>query len=64
MKPENNTNADFCVCCGRPVPEGRMVCPSCELGNFEIAPKKPAKPAKGVKKLFGLIKGCWNGPTT
>lgn len=22
--------ADTCVCCGAPVPEGRMVCPSCE----------------------------------
>ena len=22
--------ADTCVCCGEPVPEGRMVCPSCE----------------------------------
>ena len=22
--------ADTCVCCGAPVPEGRMVCPACE----------------------------------
>ena len=22
--------ADTCVCCGAPVPEGRMVCPGCE----------------------------------
>ena len=22
--------SDRCVCCGEPVPEGRMVCPSCE----------------------------------
>lgn len=21
---------DYCVCCGEVVPEGRMVCPSCE----------------------------------
>lgn len=21
---------DYCVCCGAPVPEGRMVCPICE----------------------------------
>ena len=22
---------DTCVCCGAPVPEGRMVCPLCEM---------------------------------
>lgn len=22
-----------CVCCGAPVPEGRMVCPQCEVGG-------------------------------
>lgn len=22
---------DTCVCCGRAVPEGRMVCPECEI---------------------------------
>lgn len=25
--------ADRCVCCGEIVPEGRMVCPSCERGT-------------------------------
>ena len=25
-----NTEADRCVCCGEIVPEGRMVCPTCE----------------------------------
>lgn len=25
--------ADRCVCCGEPVPEGRMVCPACERGG-------------------------------
>ena len=24
-----------CVCCGRTVPEGRMVCPECEIQTFE-----------------------------
>ena len=24
---------DTCVSCGAPVPEGRMVCPSCEAGG-------------------------------
>ena len=23
-------NADFCVCCGAVIPEGRMICPICE----------------------------------
>lgn len=28
---------DFCVCCGAPIPEGRMICVTCEKGeqNFE-----------------------------
>lgn len=26
---------DNCVCCGRAVPEGRMVCPECEIESFE-----------------------------
>lgn len=26
---------DTCVCCGQPVPEGRMVCPECETESFE-----------------------------
>ena len=24
---------DVCVCCGVPVPEGRMICPACESGQ-------------------------------
>ena len=40
----NNT----CVCCGRYVPEGRMVCGICENNNYDsnkdkIAPKTAAK---------------------
>ncbi|MBP3391913.1 MAG: hypothetical protein J6L76_03900 [Clostridia bacterium] len=23
-------DVDICVCCGVPVPEGRMICPNCE----------------------------------
>ena len=30
----NNT----CVCCGAPVPEGRMVCPQCEYANERAVP--------------------------
>jgi len=26
---------DRCVCCGEPVPEGRMVCPICEKNVLE-----------------------------
>lgn len=34
-----------CVCCGRPVPEGRMVCYACEKGGetdaaFDLAEKR------------------------
>ena len=23
-------NEEICICCGEPIPEGRMVCPKCE----------------------------------
>lgn len=26
-------NADRCVCCGEIIPEGRMVCPNCEVAG-------------------------------
>lgn len=55
MNSKNNTNDDFCVCCGAPIPEGRTVCRSCEVGSTSIAPQKSTKPAKGFKKLFKLI---------
>ena len=29
---------DTCVCCGAPVPEGRMVCPQCEYANDRAVP--------------------------
>lgn len=28
---------DICVCCGAPVPEGRMVCWQCEHGREPLA---------------------------
>ena len=62
MKPENNTYSDLCVCCGEPIPEGGMVCRSCEIGNIKITPQKSTKPAKGFKKLFEFIKEFWNEP--
>ena len=56
MKPENNTDADFCVCCGEPVPEGRMVCISCEMNPKPVTPLRQTKPIKKLKKLFGFSK--------
>lgn len=29
---------DTCVCCGAPVPEGRMLCPQCEYANERAVP--------------------------
>jgi hypothetical protein len=43
MKPENNTNTDFCVCCGKPVPEGCIVCCTCETENYAIVPGENTK---------------------
>lgn len=33
---------DICVCCGRYVPEGRMICQNCEAGQIYGADKKSA----------------------
>ena len=46
MKPENNTNVGFCVCCGEPVPEGCMVCLSCEMNPKPVTPLRQTKPIK------------------
>lgn len=48
-KKENNT--DLCVCCGKPVPEGRMVCYACETGSKPDAPARSPKCI--IKKLWG-----------
>ena len=56
MKPEDITNTDFCVCCGEPVPEGRMVCQACEAGDIRLPPRKSSKITKAFRKLFGPIK--------
>lgn len=24
-----------CICCGEPIPEGRLTCPNCEKGSKE-----------------------------
>jgi len=41
---------DICVCCGRPVPEGRMVCYTCETGSNAIAPCKPGISLDGSRR--------------
>lgn len=33
--------AERCVCCGRIVPEGNLVCPICETNLEDWKPKKP-----------------------
>ena len=33
---EESGMTDTCVCCGQTVPEGRMVCPECEIEVEEI----------------------------
>jgi len=64
MKLENNTNADFCVCCGEPVPEGRMVCFFCENQPIPNTTPIPDKSALILKKLFGMSKERKNEPRT
>jgi len=43
-------NANFCVCCGEIIPEGRMVCKSCEDGSYSAYKKDPGKRNKRDKK--------------
>lgn len=30
LRPSSHSN--FCVCCGEEIPEGRLICPTCEKG--------------------------------
>lgn len=62
MNPKNNTNEDFCVCCGEPVPEGRMVCFSCESQPILSTSSAPCKSARIFKKLFRTSKEHKNEP--
>lgn len=34
-KEKQNMNDNRCICCGAAIPEGRMVCPSCETKERE-----------------------------
>lgn len=66
-------NADRCVCCGEPVPEGRQVCPSCEADDnlidrlFPVAPGQEDYLIPALKRvedaavtaLLALAFVCW-----
>lgn len=41
---------DNCVCCGEPVPEGRLICWKCEHQYDGIAVKKECEETKERKK--------------
>lgn len=45
---------DTCVCCGRAVPKGRMVCPECEIESFERSIKNVNKIKADVKSIKAL----------
>lgn len=48
----NNT----CVCCGAPVPEGRMVCPQCEYANDRAVPaRKEHKMEDGIQAQIASL---------
>ena len=42
-----------CVCCGAVIPEGRMVCPVCEMGSDEILFVRPQE-GENMKTGTGL----------
>jgi len=52
---------DVCVCCGKPVPEGRMICRVCETEGVTI-PNEADKPKKGLRKILKLTKEQKHGP--
>ena len=52
MAEERKTDLDVCVCCGNPVPEGRMVCVACEEEDIKIAPKE--RKESPLKSLWGF----------
>ena len=56
MITENKTYPDLCICGGAPVPEGRMVCFSCEAENNRAAPRNPAKAVKKAKIIVSFTK--------
>ena len=52
---------DRCVCCGDIVPEGRMVCPQCEMGcnektSSELSEVEQTKKPKKTKLLVAELR--------
>ena len=41
MRGRNMGNENICVCCGRPIPEGRQVCKQCEVVERRKSKKTP-----------------------
>ena len=62
MKSESQTYPDLCICCGTPVPEGRMICYACEMGDRIPAFNRPEHSAQDGKKRFGRKKEKRNEP--
>ena len=52
-------NADRCVCCGEIIPEGRMVCPNCE-----VASKANENGLKDFLEQHGLVMRVCDGAIT
>jgi hypothetical protein len=50
---------DTCVCCGWAVPEGRMVCPECEIESFERSIKNVDEIKADVKSIKALPGSRW-----
>lgn len=49
---------DTCVCCGAPVPEGRMVCGACEQLESKKAKEKEQMDLQDLNIAVAEIRGC------
>lgn len=54
METENKVYPDMCICCGEPIPEGRMICYACENGRNKAAPGKQSKTNNLISEVFGF----------
>lgn len=55
MKTKNDICPDLCICCGKPVPEGRMVCYACESENTPVISNASARPKKRIKRILEYL---------
>ena len=56
-------NTEYCICCGAEIPEGRMVCPSCENENkkWHMSEKDARKLSKDSSdRLYEPFRYCRN----